>query len=368
MSAHLILTIDYELFGDGKGCMDACVLQPAERMLRIAEKFSAPLTFFIEVLEFIAFAEKLGDSRAIMQMRAAVQRGHDAQLHLHPQWQRASIVNNSAAVAADSEWIIDQHGWRIGDLDADEILALIRLGKNWLENEIAANVANYRSVAFRAGGWCIQPSHHVVAALRNSGFKLDSTVAPQQWRAARGEWSDFRGAPDLPFWKTNGDVCAAESDGLWEIPIAVGNIGRLHHLRNLLRNRNQPDAGMAPGCRGSYRGTADRVSDRLRVKSARLAQLGKVMLDFSTLPAADLIRVTRQWLKQYGAATQPPIPIVAIAHTKNFNANSERALAEYLAWAQREGLQLSTYGNWLQAVESHEHVVASHEHIVESHE
>ncbi len=347
MTAHLILTIDYEIFGDGKGCVDACVLQPAERMLRIADRIGAPLTFFFEVFEFIAFAEKLGDKRAIQQMRAALQRGHDAQLHLHPQWKNASLDT-------DTEWHISNHGWRIGDLDADEALAQIRVGKRWLEQEIGANVAGYECIAFRAGGWCIQPSQKVVAALRNTGFKLDSTVAPNQWRAGSGEWSDFRCAPDLPFWKTCGDVCAAERDGIWEVPIAVGDIGRIRHMKNLLSNRNQPDAGMAPGCRGSYRGTAESFTSNIRVKSARLAQLGSVMLDFSTLPASDLIQVTQRWIAKHDANAKLPIPIVAIAHTKNFNANSEQAMVAYLAWAQKEGLQFSTYNNWIQAVENHE--------------
>lgn len=341
--AHLILTVDYELFGDGSGCLDVCVLQPAERMLQIAARFDAPVTFFAEALEFIALSNEQGDDRATVQLQKALAYGHDVQLHLHPQWA-------GACFDIDRGWQVDMARWRIGDLPAEEVEGLIRQGKQWLKVEVAANVPGYRCLAFRAGGWCIQPSAHVIQALRREGFMVDSTVAPGQWRPGCGEWSDFRAAPDLPFWKTQEDVCIPDPQGLWEVPIAAGSIGRLRHLRSLTAARKQADGGMAPTCTGSYRGPANGIFHRLWMKSARLAQLGRVMLDLSTLPAQDLIDVTRQWLARYGETNGMPIPIVAIAHTKNFSRASEEAMGRYLSWASDVGIRFSTYGQWLDAM------------------
>lgn len=346
MTPHLILTVDYELFGNGSGCIETCVLSPANRMMQIAERVGAPITFFVEALEFMALADQQNDQRAQIQMRNALQKGHDVQLHLHPQWM-------NAVCDANGSWILDMSRWRIGDLNDHEVHSIIQQGKIWIENEIACNVPNYRCVSFRAGGWCIQPSERTVCALRDSGFLVDSTVAPGQWRSGQGEWSDFRDVPDMPVWKCFDNVCQAAPSGLWEIPIASGSIGKYQHLCRVFSARNHVNKGMAPGCIGSYVGPEDSRLNRFFAKLARITQLGEVMLDISTLSSHDLIRVTQQWLQRHASKSTLPIPIVAIAHTKNFSTMSEQSLCEYLEWVSRQNIQFSTYGNWLKAVSTH---------------
>ena len=51
---HLILTADYEVFGDGSGDVSACVVEPTEAMLSVAARHGAPVTLFVESLEFDA--------------------------------------------------------------------------------------------------------------------------------------------------------------------------------------------------------------------------------------------------------------------------------------------------------------------------
>ncbi|HID44782.1 MAG TPA: hypothetical protein EYP34_03370, partial [Chromatiaceae bacterium] len=96
--------MDYELFGDGSGCLNACVLKPAERMMRIAERLNAPITFFAEVLEFTALSAHDHDSRAPDQLRNSLLRGHDVQLHLHPQW-------HNATRNPKGDWQLDMKRW-----------------------------------------------------------------------------------------------------------------------------------------------------------------------------------------------------------------------------------------------------------------
>lgn len=310
--------------------------------MKIAERFGAPLTFFAEALEFIAIAERFSERRPQTQLRDGLARGHDVQLHLHPQW-------DGARLHPAHRWQVDMARWRIGDLRKEEVVRLLHRGKQWLEEEVASTARGYRCLAFRAGGWCIQPSRPVVDALIDAGFAVDSTVAPGQWRPGRGEWSDFRAAPILPFWKTRADVCEVAQSGLWEVPIASGKTSRLHHLRSIIAARNQADRGMAPSCVGSYRGPDAHVLSRLFAKSARLAQLGHVMLDISTLPADDLIAVTQQWLARHGERNETPTPVVAIAHTKNFSRSSENEMTQYLSWVRDMGFRFSTFGEWLDA-------------------
>ena len=90
---HLILTANVELFGNGSGCVNHCVLAPLERMAAVAEAYDARLELFVEALEFCAMEASPEHSKVIADVKRALadllRRGHKLQLHLHPQWHGA---------------------------------------------------------------------------------------------------------------------------------------------------------------------------------------------------------------------------------------------------------------------------------------
>ncbi len=338
MDHHLIITIDYEIFGNGQGCLNHCLLDPADQMMKIASRFNAPLTFFVEALEFMAMERYEGETRVRQQLGRAVRNaGHDAQLHLHPQWWEAER-------GKDGGWKLNMSRWRIGDLESSLIADMVASGKSWLKEVVDS--PGYECIAFRAGGWCIQPAKNVLPVLRAKGIRIDSTVAPGFWNASPDEWCDFREAPALPYWSVDRDVCKVAKSELLEVPITTGHIGPLRHLRSLFLARSG-DA-LAPGCTGCYKG-ADGPFGRALGKLSKLARLGHVMLDISTMSADVLIDLTRKWLKRHASHVEKVIPVVAIAHTKNFTPASQAAMAAYFNWAKGEGLTFSTFGRWLEA-------------------
>jgi hypothetical protein len=306
----------------------------------IASKYEAPVTFFVDVAEFQAM-ERAGNNidKIAAQLSEAVASGHDAQLHLHPQWEGAKW-------GPDLQWHLTNEKWRIGDLDPNEILRILKAGKTWLEEVAGRKKRDYRCVAFRAGGWCIQPSKHVVSALKRLHIQVDSTVAPTIFNHSKGEWNDFRDAPELPLWRVDEDICLEGRGSLLEIPIATGKIKRTMHLKILLWKKRYKVSGLAVNCVGTYEG-ADVALQRVRGTLSKIARLGRVMLDFSTMPEGVLIDITRQWMQRF-AGVSTALPIVAIAHTKNFTVESEAALQGYLTWARKEGLRFSTYHRWLE--------------------
>jgi len=338
----LILSVDHEVFGNGSGCLDACIKRPVDRILDVADKFSAPVTFFVEALEFEAMQRANIENiiPILEQLTDAYSRGHDLQLHIHPQWYNA--------IWDGDHWQVNEKLWRMGNLDAGLAYDLLSQGKNWLEGLMAERFPEYKCIAFRAGGWCIQPSGLIVSALIKLGFKIDSTVAPGLRNAANGEWADFRKVPYLPFWKTERDVCRSGSSGLWEVPITTGKIGRMQHLQSVRLARSFGSGGMADGCVGSYQGANSKLQS-IKGKVAKFKDLGNVMLDISTMPADVLIEISKQWLKKY-SGNDLPIPLVAIMHTKNFTDASERNMYKYLTWAKEEGIEMVTYGRWVESV------------------
>ena len=345
---HLILTVDYELFGNGSGCPAKCVIAPTERILSIASRYSTPVTLFVEALEFMAMEGERAtsaDADAVKaQIRSAVRSGHDVQLHLHPQWVNASFGTNH-------RWALDLEKWRIGDLKVNEVAQLLASGKAWLETVLRPVESNYACYAFRAGGWCIQPSLLVLQALNELDFRVDSTVAPGLRDARRGAWFDFRAAPRKPCWRVAQDVCQESRTGIWEIPIVVARVSAIDHGRALLRRKWSRASEFAAGCSGSY-ASANITWNSLVAKAFKFPSLGSLMLDISTVPATMLIAAVRNWLSRF-AQTRQPIPIVAIGHTKNFTAQSEAELETFLRWAVTEDyLVLSRYDTWLRKVDN----------------
>src|SRR4026208_2062642 len=92
----VVLSLDYEIFGNGTGDVRRHVTEPAEHMARTLEKFGGPLTAFVAVEEqgpLGGNAARPGghlgyDPGALIrrQIGDLAKRGHDFQLHLHPEW------------------------------------------------------------------------------------------------------------------------------------------------------------------------------------------------------------------------------------------------------------------------------------------
>ncbi len=340
-SPHLILTVDYELFGDGSGCIEHCITLPAERILDIANKHDAKVTLFTDAIEFIRMEQELKHSNSVEQVKRqlfdSVDNGHDVQLHVHPQWVGARFL--------DDQWHVNFNAWRIADMDQGEIHTLFENSIEWIEKNVSSNDYIHKCIVFRAGGWCVQPSDKIIKALQMLDLTIDSTVAPGMYNSQKGEWCDFRHTPSLPYWHVERDVCTESGSGIVELPIATGHISKVRHLKAI---RTARKAGMAPGCVGSYQGP-DGKFQSIMGKLSKLRNLGHVMLDFSTMPSDVLIAITEQWIERH-RGYRGSLPIVAIAHTKNFTADSAKNFEEYLRWATEKQFQFSTYRRWYEVM------------------
>jgi hypothetical protein len=346
MKYHLILTLDYETFGNGSGSLCDCVVEPVERLLDILSAYDAGLQSFIDATEFAAMRGHADNGatelpfeahwldRVETQIASLMTAPHSAHLHIHPQWMDAQPVGNS--------WSLRYDHWRIGDLSREEIDRSVSAGLDYLA-QVSDRFTQQETTCFRAGGWAIQPSHTVLASLEKHGVRIDSTVAPGTINLARGDWFNFRAAPRKPFWYTEGDVLQASESGFLEVPIATAKLGRLQHLKCLKQSKKF--GGFPPGCEGTYRGPNSKLQS-LMGRLGKVANLGTAMLDFSTMPAWALIEITREYMARY-AHTDALVPIVAIGHNKNFSKWSEDNLREYLDWISGQSdVVFSSYARW----------------------
>ncbi len=182
----VVLTLDYEIFGNGAGDVRRDVIEPTNRILDICDKYGAKLTIMFEVGEYWAFQQYDSQLRKDLgyspcnqmkgQVLDAIKRGHDVQLHLHPQWIGAKYDKG--------RWELNNLCWRLADLPGglgtreqnNSITGVLYRGKQSLEKMLTTIKADYECVCFRAGGFYAQPSKNIIAAMKKVGIRSDSSV------------------------------------------------------------------------------------------------------------------------------------------------------------------------------------------------
>lgn len=347
MNVDLILTADYEVWGNGDGCVEKCVIEPSERMMDIAERHGARITFFLDVCEYWAFdtVESEGGFDAQYkpatmireQLRDAVGRGHDVQLHLHPQWLNYEKLSNHS-------WKLDFRYWRLPDINnyhdgSWNVQKLLNTGINTLNDLFKPVNENYKVIAFRAGAWCIQPESEVIKAIRKEGLIIDSTVAPGISNTAAPNYYDFSKIEMQSNWQIGDHLHEKGKSGIYEIPIATAKIGFLKRLHGVYSKFSWKDGIFPDGC---TRRTGDKnYIEKLSQASKRLMTNQASMLNYSDgTSLAELKTITNKILKKY-EANGLYLPLVAISHPKTFGMSN--SLHEFLNWTDSMKIRYATY-------------------------
>jgi hypothetical protein len=305
----LLFTLDYEIYGTGAGDPYALMVQPTERLLSLLDAHGARLTIMAEVAEILAFKREprfAAAAEAIeAQLRSAVARGHDVQLHLHPAWFNGRHDG--------ARWHLDFSEYSLAGLPAERVSRYLREGKEYLEGLLRPVRPDYRCLAFRAGNWLIQPERDVVAGLESNGFRFDTTVFKHGWGAAGPYVLDYRDAHDeLLSWVVDpGDINrAASRDGLREIPIfsqrvlitsmlTPRRLAMQRHLRRSIAEAGEPGSP-------EPQGTGKQVS-RLRLFYPK-------KFDFCRMTFRELRKCLEHALDRC-AGTDGGVPMVAIGHS-----------------------------------------------------
>jgi hypothetical protein len=227
---HLVITCDYELPAGGRGDVRRHMIDPTTKLLEVCEQHAAKLTIMVEMGELWAFEkpenaqfkEHLGYDPVLLirqQLTQAVERGHDVQLHLHPQWIHARWQA--------SHWVLDYAHYQLTDFDNNEMVALLRRGKEDLETMLRPYCADYQCIGFRAGHWNTQPSNQYLAALRDAGLESDTSVFKGGYRADGGAAFDYRRAFSnvLAWYARVDDINQPTSElTVLEMPIATESV------------------------------------------------------------------------------------------------------------------------------------------------
>jgi len=219
----IILSFDYELFfGDKSGTVENSLIKPTYLLLECMEKAGFRGTFFVD-WQMLKYLKETGTDRTIndynlivKQLKDIVKRGHRIELHIHPHWVDAKYNG-------DGTWNFDDFShYSLQSFSQQEVTQMFEEGINVLTS-IAHDVDPfYRIVAFRAGGWAVQPFDLLREAFNKTGLMIDSSVAHGMIANNGDTLCDFSEAPNKDYYRFENDVLHEDTKGHFlEVPITV---------------------------------------------------------------------------------------------------------------------------------------------------
>jgi SAM-dependent methyltransferase len=180
------LTVDYETWQPippGKSIdWERDVFDPAERLLAVCDEQGAKLTIMAEMGEYLWLRENdpTVAERMERQWREAAERGHDVQMHLHPNW-----LPELGARRDGDRWTWDMSLARAHDYPG-ELDTLIRRCVDALRSSIRPVRPDYEVTSYRAGAYEAQPFERIYDALQANGILSDTSVLAGDRRPDRG--------------------------------------------------------------------------------------------------------------------------------------------------------------------------------------
>lgn len=132
-------------------------------------------------------------------VRESYARGHDVQLHVHPQWRGAHYKGSEWALPGD---------WSILRYPAEVVREMLRACTRYLEGLLRPLNPEYRCVSFRSGSWCIAPSAELLGILVDCGFTFDISIVAGMMYDNEKIQLDYRGCEEdfLPYYPDTVDA------------------------------------------------------------------------------------------------------------------------------------------------------------------
>jgi hypothetical protein len=214
---------------------------------------------------------------------------------------------------------------------------ILKRNKEYLAGLIRPVNPSYESVAFRAGGYGIQPhSDLIMQGLENNGYLIDSSVVPyfvSDTNVTRINFTDF---PDRGNYWLNRDQSVGNKRyrGIFEIPIAciklnfieygITNIDILLSFFREARYTKNRGKGIPELTDESQISKISRYMKRLRF----------ARLDIYSSPHT-MMKITKKYLKRY-YSKDIDIFFSVNCHPKSMTSTHHESLKTYYTWLERE--------------------------------
>ena len=221
---NICITFDYELFlGKNNASYQEILFNPSERLIKTLSEREVSGTFFADVCSVEAH-HRFGDEQYCknfkLQLQSMIANNQDVQLHLHTSWLYAEKVNDQI-VLSDKGYRLHEFGFG----NQGRASQIIQNGIEYLEDTCGMCKRDYKCVAYRAGGFSVQPEQELFATLVKKGIQIDSSIVPHMYTREANTY-DFTNVPAKLNWWIDPDIginCESKksSQTIFEVPIAT---------------------------------------------------------------------------------------------------------------------------------------------------
>lgn len=224
----VLLTLDYELFnGLEGGSVQNCMIKPTEELCKVLDIYDFRATFFVDVCFLLRLKCLKSENENLehdwdaitSQLRNLSDKGHDIELHIHPNWYRASYDNG--------KWISALEDYKLSDIPKVIAQKLFKEGVQLLEE-----ITGKRPISFRAGAYCLQTFDNYSDTFKENGIIIDSSVfRNRRSKTEKWEWYDYSTIPADYHYSFTDDVCKVQADGSHvEVSIPSYKMSALQYL------------------------------------------------------------------------------------------------------------------------------------------
>jgi hypothetical protein len=325
---NLIFTFDYELPLGGCSSYSKGLFEPADAVIQLAESRKIKIVLFADICSAMVF--KKWDYRGYYQpfaeqLKQALSCNHEVQLHIHPHW-LDSLYENGKYKPSNSKILSNfrDHPYPLN------IGGIIESSASEL-NEICSVTGKYRCIAYRGGGYNLQPDTDLIlTSLYNNGIRFDSSVIKGYYFESDIQNEDFRRMPVKANWKIplEGPINSIGENGIMEIPIAsmpAGPVSRLHRIykkiryKSLYRQLKYDNKGTGH--------TGKKASLTGKIKSSLFAPL-VLSFDHLHLGIAELDSIIRHQLSIY--RNENEIALCVNSHPKTMGPHHLGQMAKFI--------------------------------------
>ena len=366
MNYRLFFTLDYEIHGNGDGNPMSLMVEPTYRLMNLLEEYHQQLTIMADVAEILCFRryrEQTGRddfhvAEIEEQLRDAIRRGHDVQLHIHSSYFKAQW-NGHHFVQYIEEY-------NMAALPYQRINEMVTECISYLEQLLRPVKEGYKVWLFRAANWSMMPTANLYRVLVEHGITHDTSVYKGGCQGGNVCY-DYREAYDnlYPYTASLENINRYAPNGLLtELPIYtemrpfyafISPIrifrmvrAKFHKHRNTAVQASNAAGEKATEERGIQ--TIANKNDNRKLTIRSFFVKSPLKMDFNQLRSSQLITMMKhiQSRTNKGEAvsaahhtiplpmldTADTLPIILIGHAKTFIPYNETTLRPFLQWIE----------------------------------
>lgn len=208
---NIYLTLDYELFlGVKTGTPENCLIRPMDELCKVADKHHFKIVIFVDATYLLRMRQLRGQFREVDRqyelvsnhVKSLAEQGHDVELHFHPQWLYSNWDEES------QQWKMDRDHYKLSDMPLDDAKRYLREAKDLLDG-----IVGYKTIAYRAGGFCLDEFKDFKEIFRELGLKIDSSVARYGFVKSRIHYYDYRRVPSKIIYRFEDSIIKENEKG-----------------------------------------------------------------------------------------------------------------------------------------------------------